>query len=277
MTPSTWFPEAPAVLAETRSFIVICKPPFMHSAPLKDSPGNTLLDWCAGLYPEVRLPGKPGEVTWEGGLLHRLDFETHGLVLIARTAEALAALKEQQARGTFAKEYGALSAPFPPPPLPGFPERPEIPTPPFAVESAFRPYGPGRAAVRPIVSGGGITRQKPRPKPALDQGAPYRTEVLEMNETSCLVGEVGAGKRALYFRLRITRGFRHQIRCHLAWLGYPILNDRLYGSLPAKGVETGVGQAGPEGYLALRAQGISFLDPLSGEPCSYTLPPLYQT
>jgi 23S rRNA pseudouridine1911/1915/1917 synthase len=248
----------------------------MHSAPLKDSPGNTLLDWCANLYPEVRLPGKPGEVTREGGLLHRLDFETHGLVLIARTTEALAALKEQQARGTFTKEYSALSVLFSPPSLPGFPEQPETSTPPFAVESAFRPYGPGRAAVRPVVPGG-ITRQKPRHKPALDRGAPYRTEVLEINEASCLAGEAWAGKKALYFRLRIIRGFRHQIRCHLAWLGYPILNDRLYGPLPAKGAETGAGHTGPVAYLALRAQGISFLDPLSGEPCSYTLPPLYQT
>jgi 23S rRNA pseudouridine1911/1915/1917 synthase len=65
----------------------------------------------------------------------------------------------------------------------------------------------------------------------------------------------------VYFRLRISRGFRHQIRCHLAWLGYAILNDKIYG-----------GKRLPEGTLALRAQKISFYDPESNAPRSYRLP-----
>jgi 23S rRNA pseudouridine1911/1915/1917 synthase len=85
---------------------------------------------------------------------------------------------------------------------------------------------------------------------ALDQGEPYKTEVLEMSRREDLV----------YFRLRISRGFRHQIRCHLAWLGYAILNDKIYG-----GVSFG------DHILALRAAGISFYDPESNIPRNYRI------
>jgi 23S rRNA pseudouridine1911/1915/1917 synthase len=61
--------------------------------------------------------------------------------------------------------------------------------------------------------------------------------------------------------VRIDRGFRHQIRCHLAWLGYPLINDALYG-----------GASRPE-YpgLALLAGAISFPDPLTGVVREYRL------
>jgi 23S rRNA pseudouridine1911/1915/1917 synthase len=64
----------------------------------------------------------------------------------------------------------------------------------------------------------------------------------------------------MHFKLRIWKGFRHQIRAHLAWFGMPILNDKLYG-----GVSFG------NGLLALRAYSISFTDPSSGEELSYSI------
>ncbi|GHT83320.1 RNA pseudouridine synthase [Spirochaetia bacterium] len=237
--------QKPWVAAETEGFLVVHKPPLMHSAPLSGGAGDTLLDWCANSYPEVRIPR--GRLQREGGLLHRLDYGTWGLVLIARTQEALEALLAQQERGTLIKEYGALTGLDPMPPLPGFPPI-ESPASPLIIESGFRPYGPGRRAVRPVFIGY-----------AMDRGKPYKTEVLEQYSTG----------KARYFRVRIARGFRHQIRCHLAWLGYPILNDRLYGGLP-----------GPESMdqvPALKAQGLFFRDPLSGEDRQYRLPPIHET
>jgi 23S rRNA pseudouridine1911/1915/1917 synthase len=81
------------------------------------------------------------------------------------------------------------------------------------------------------------------------EGAPlYRTEVLACESLRA------------FFRLslRISRGFRHQIRCHLAWLGLPLLNDGLYG-----------GSAG-SGGIALSARLIRFPDPQSGEEREYS-------
>jgi 23S rRNA pseudouridine1911/1915/1917 synthase len=240
-------------VAETEGFLVVYKPPLLHSAPLKGA--DSLLGWAAERYPETLSPR--GRLPREGGLLHRLDYGTCGLVLLARTQEALDALREQQERGSILKEYGALTDRVPRAPLPGFPPpRPRAGSsaaPPFAIESGFRAYGPGSKAVRPVLPEAG---SPPKPfRVALDRGGPYKTEILERQN---------AGS-ALYFRVRIVRGFRHQIRCHLSWLGHPVLGDGLYGQPQGKG----------EQPLMLKAQGLSFPDPLSGETRHYRLPPLW--
>jgi 23S rRNA pseudouridine1911/1915/1917 synthase len=241
-------------VAETKGFLVVYKPPLLHSAPLNG--GDSLLGWCAERYPETLAPRGP--LPREGGLLHRLDYGTWGLVLLARTQEALEALQGQQKQGNFVKEYGVLTESAPQALLPGFP--PPGPgagpsaSPPFAIESGFRPYGPGRKAVRPVIPQDGSPRKRLRI--ALDRGGPYKTEILDRQN---------AGD-ALYFRVRITRGFRHQIRCHLSWLGHPTLGDGLYGP-----------PAGPgEQALMLKAQGLSFSDPYSGENRQYRLPPILE-
>jgi 23S rRNA pseudouridine1911/1915/1917 synthase len=242
--------KEPWVVAETEGFLVVYKPPLMHSAPLGE--GDSLLGWCAGRYPETLTPR--GLLPREGGLLHRLDYGTWGLVLLARTQEALEALQEQQRRGRFVKEYGVLASPVPQALLPGFPpaEPPPFAALPCVVASGFRAYGPGRKAVRPVIPAGGAPTKRRRV--ALDQGRPYKTEILERKS---------AGD-ALYFRVRIGRAFRHQIRCHLSWLGYPVLGDGLYGPAGGDG----------DRPLMLKAQGLSFPDPFSGETRQYRLPPI---
>jgi 23S rRNA pseudouridine1911/1915/1917 synthase len=175
-----------------------------------------------------------------------LDYETEGLVLFAKTQGALDALARQQREGLFVKEYAAFSRGSQEA-LPGFPPFFAPGPPPFTLQSAFRAFGEGRRAVRPVVPPDDGKAPK---KSALDQGEPYKTEVLEMSRRDGLV----------YFRLRLSRGFRHQLRCHLAWLGYAILNDKTYGGCFFNG-----------GTLALRAQKIFFYDPESNTPRNYSI------
>jgi 23S rRNA pseudouridine1911/1915/1917 synthase len=104
----------------------------------------------------------------------------------------------------------------------------------------------------------GDLTKKPRREFALDRGYPYKTNILEAS----------SGGKTRCFRVRIVRGFRHQIRCHLSWLGYPILNDGLYGGL--------LEVDGTDQALALKAQGLFFRDPLSGENRCYQLPPILE-
>jgi 23S rRNA pseudouridine1911/1915/1917 synthase len=208
----------PSLIEETPAYLVVFKPPRLHSVPLKrGSDTATLLDWCASLFPETLLVC--GKSPWEGGILHRLDYETQGLVLVARTQDALDALNTQQSAGLFIKEYSALV------------HGALVSAIPQVIKSGFRPFGPGRKVVRPVL------------------GETYQTEILGTE----LCGEYTR------FHLRIRRGFRHQIRSHLAWLGYPIVNDALYGS-----VDT-------DGYLGLCASAFSFRDPVSGEARRYSI------
>jgi 23S rRNA pseudouridine1911/1915/1917 synthase len=263
-------PAAPFVLEADDSCLVVYQPPRMHSSPLKRNAGGvsaeqTLFDWCARSFPEVTAVR--GHNPWEGGLLHRLDYETRGLTLIARTQAAFDALLAAGKAGRFVKEYAALAAKaaksLPAMPAPPFPaERLFVAgsgLPPLLIESAFRPYGPLRKVVRPvplIFSGEKARFSGRKGKPALkeivlDWGRPYRTEILATKAEGELTG----------FRVRIRRGFRHQIRCHLAWLGYPLVNDALYG-----------GALRPD-YpgLALLAEAIAFPDPLTGGIREYRL------
>jgi 23S rRNA pseudouridine1911/1915/1917 synthase len=252
----------PQILVKEKDFLIAYKPPRMHSAPQGFSTetfsAESLLKWCLQAFPEAAELN--GRKKGEGGLLHRLDYETNGLMLLARSGPGMEALLGQQARGKIYKEYSALSLPAEESEitLPGFPkEKPELPQWVFEgkagsateITSAFRPFGPGRKAVRPVLPGA-VKSSKPQ--------APYITEVLE----SKLIPAAGHGN-CLSLKLRISKGFRHQIRSHLAWLGLPILNDTLYG-----------GAAFENGCLALRARSLSFTDPSTGEGRCYSIPPL---
>jgi len=248
----------PYIVDETEDFAVVFKPPRMHCAPvtLSAGDGDTLLNWYATTFPQVmELHGRK---KGEGGLLHRLDFETNGLVLFAKNQKSLDRLLVQQAEGNFAKEYSAIcrkntsdetaARSFPPSPL-NFHGQES-----FAIESFFRPFGPGRKQVRPVVGTGGTETAK-------DQGGYYRTEVLGVSGKGPCEGDSRG-----YFRfiVKLKRGFRHQVRCHLAWIGYPILNDPLYGTHGNLRDEEAT-----KGFLALRAGGLSFYDPGNGRPLDY--------
>lgn len=232
--------NAPQALAVRKDFIVVYKPPKLHSSPLGG--GESLLDWCARNFPETLA--LPGRKAGEGGLLHRLDFETHGLLLFARTGSGMESLMDQQGREMIIKEYSALASESKGA-QPGFPDAANRGP---LIESSFRPYGRGRKAVRPIAPFDCANETGAR-KPVL-----YATEIVEKRRLDPLINS---------FRLRICRGFRHQIRCHLAWIGQPIINDPIYG-----------GAFFENGLLGLRACSLSFTDPDSNQKMRFEIPPL---
>jgi 23S rRNA pseudouridine1911/1915/1917 synthase len=114
----------------------------------------------------------------------------------------------------------------------------------FVIESFFRPFGPGRKQVRPVLDKYGKDKDI-----AKDRGGYYRTEVVNVTEDEYYT-----------FSIKLRRGFRHQIRCHLAWIGCPVLNDPLYGE-----------QAAGDSFLALRSTGLFFVDPRNGTAREYRL------
>ena len=249
--------DEPQIIAEEKDYLVVYKPPRMHSAPIAKSAGdNILLQWCIEKFPEIA--DLPGRKAGEGGLLHRLDYETQGLVLVARSLHGMESLLAQQREGKIIKGYSALvsqSSAL----LPGFPlVRPELPSSvlsgkddfsePFWIKSAFRPFGPGRKAVRPVLF---------ETLPGENKLKRYTTEILEFQHPSISVDP----RNVASLCLRISRGFRHQIRCHLAWFGVPILNDGVYG-----------GSAHGRGFLGLRAHLLSFSDPSSEREINHSIP-----
>ena len=220
----------PYVLEETDNFAVVFKPAGMHSVPLKQKSGGTLLEWYAP----------------QANIMHRLDCETHGLVLFAKNRESFNFFKEVQDEGNFIKEYSAIcknnssdnnANGFPQPPVfsdmcPSFEN-------PLVIESFFRPFGPGRKQVRPV-----IDDSKKHYETAKDKGGTYKTEIIMIHDN--------------VFTVRLRRGFRHQIRCHLCWIGRPIQGDSLYTQQDSQ-------------PLALRAHALFFPDPSTGRQREYRI------
>jgi 23S rRNA pseudouridine1911/1915/1917 synthase len=199
---------APYIFAETPSYAALYKPPRLHSVPLKRdvASGGALLDWYAEVFPAIRKV--KGRNPWEGGVVHRLDYETKGLVLAAKTQEFFDHILVQQENGLFVKGYRSVTTR-----VDGRARAGELPA---SVESAFRTFGPGRRMVKPVLEP--FPRNK---RVCLDQGRYYCTKIIEAEEQE---------DKTVCFRLQIKRGFRHQIRCHLAWIGFPIVHDELYGA-----------------------------------------------
>jgi 23S rRNA pseudouridine1911/1915/1917 synthase len=231
---------APFVAACDDACVGVYKPPRMHSVPVRPDGGGTLLAWCAARFPDVLKVC--GRKPVEGGAVHRLDYETRGLLLFARTEDAALFFRAEQAAGRFVKFYHAQTAAHARVPPAGFPPYPVCGTLPapdgFCIASGFRAYGRGRAAVRPVLTEGGGT------------AAVYQTNVLSVRRHGAL----------LHWHVRLTRGFRHQIRCHAAWAGFPLSGDTLYGG--SFGTPTGT----PDGTLALTAAALAFTHPKTGRP-----------
>ncbi len=228
-------------------FLVINKPHGLPSAPVFEGDRDNALFQALELYPEIGLVHGKKEI--EKGLVHRLDTVTSGLILIATTQSAYDYFQECQSKGQFVKYYraecdictdNALK-------LEGFPkEVPEFCNDNAVTKSFFRPYGEGRTEVRPVTENSGKAALKKLKNPVEYE---TRIEITSRKENKCTV------------MCRIVRGYRHQVRCHLAWAGFPVLNDPLYNA----------GTKGTTDEIAFEAVAFEFPHPETGETVRISL------
>ncbi len=190
------------VLYEAKDLIAVYKRKGIPTVPLKkSSEGDSLLGRVGRIYPEVLLV--KGLNPWEGGTIHRLDTPTSGIVILARNDEAYNRLISLQKKDMIKKRYiASLSEKREL--MEGFEKCPySVTNGECFVTSYFRSYGPKGAQVRPVLQNKRYIK-----------GEKYTTHVAKNGKMAECV---------------IYRGFRHQIRCHLAWLGKPIVGDSTYG------------------------------------------------
>lgn len=197
-------PDLPLhILHEDDTLLALDKPAGLPTHPLRFTETGTLANALIARYPKLAAIG--GDRLFPA-LLHRLDTQTSGLVLAAKTPAAYTNLREQFRRFTVRKHYTAL--------VHGI------------VDS------PGRLD-------DSLTHQTRSPcKMAIVRNPdkiPARDQFAALTEWSPLQ----TGKAFTLLDVIIYTGVTHQIRCHLAAAGHPIAGDTLYGSKDPHAPATG--------------------------------------
>lgn len=174
--------------------VVADKPAGMPSHPLKPGETGTAANAVVGRFPEL-ADVLSGPAQREGGLVHRLDTDTSGLLLFARTKAAHALLRAQFTAHTVEKGYLALVAG-------------EL----HAGGEIDLPLAHDPHDSRKV-------RAASDPTWALEHNA-------RMAHTTFSPVERRAGLTLV--EVTITTGVLHQIRAHLAFIGHPVVGDALY-------------------------------------------------
>lgn len=224
------------ILWEDDHLLVVDKPAGMASHPAPGSESgtlvNALLHHAAG-----RLSGIGGVM--RPGIVHRLDKDTSGVMVVAKTDAAHAGLSALWAVHDIERAYLALTR--------GAPE-PRFGT----VETQIGRSLNDRKKMAVLKTGGrrALTR--------------YSTEATWGPAERPLAGRV---------RCRLETGRTHQIRVHLAHRGAPCLGDPLYGAgPPAATVRAAMAAAGLT-RQALHAAVLGFAHPITGEALRFETPP----
>ncbi len=190
--PTALSPEAMEldVVHADEAVIVVNKPPGLVVHPAQGHASGTLVHGLLAQFPDLTaMTAADGEAVFRPGVVHRLDQDTSGLIVIARTPEALRHLQQQFKSRTVEKIYLAI--------VYGQPEAPE-----------------GVIDV-PL---GRDPRQRQKFAPRMD-GKPARTHYrLKQALADYSLLEIG-----------LETGRTHQIRVHLAWLKCPVVGDTVYG------------------------------------------------
>jgi 23S rRNA pseudouridine1911/1915/1917 synthase len=172
---------------EDDDVIVVAKPADLVVHPGAGNPDGTLVNGLLARFPEIASVGDP----MRPGIVHRLDRDTSGLLVVARSERAYDSLVAQLAARTVARRYTAL--------VWG-----RLSSPRGVIDAPI-----GRSSSR-------RTRMAVR-----DEGKPARTEyeVLEaFDDPVCSL-----------LACKLETGRTHQIRVHLAAIGHPVVGDGTYG------------------------------------------------
>ena len=170
---------------EDEHLIVVDKPAGLPVHPGPGHPDGTLVNALLAQCPDIR--GIGGEL--RPGIVHRLDLDTSGLMVVAKTQAAHQRLTEQLKNREFRKEYLAVAV--------------GMVTPEFGTIDAPIARDPRHRQRMAVDAGGRVAR----------------THYDTLEEL--------AGHTLL--NLVLETGRTHQIRVHLAYLGYPLLGDTVYG------------------------------------------------
>jgi 23S rRNA pseudouridine1911/1915/1917 synthase len=214
------------IVFEDKSLIVVNKPAGLVVHPAAGNYAGTLLNGLLAHCPALeKLP--------RAGIVHRLDKDTSGLMVVAKTLQAHQELVAQLAARTVSRQYEAV--------------------------------------VQGVVTAGGTVdaplgrHPTQRQKRAVSNGSDAREAVTHYR--------VLARYRAhTHVRCQLETGRTHQIRVHMAHIGFPLVGDPLYGGrlrLPKGAAPELLDALQHFRRQALHARSLGFFHPRTGEEVSW--------
>jgi 23S rRNA pseudouridine1911/1915/1917 synthase len=188
-----------SIVYEDADVIVLDKPPDLVVHPAPGHPSGTLVN--ALLHHCTDLAGIGGEL--RPGIVHRLDKDTSGVMVVAKNDSAMNHLARQFKQHEVKKEYLAV--------VWGHPE-------------------PLSGTIESLIGRSLHNRKKMTDRPARGRRALTRYSTVESLDHASLL------------RVGIETGRTHQIRVHLASRGHPVVGDRQYGRARATRLPVQVGR-----------------------------------
>jgi len=182
------------ILYEDAHMIVINKPAGLVVHPAAGNENGTLVN--ALLHHCTDLAGIGGEI--RPGIVHRLDKDTSGAIVVAKTEATLNELARQFKARETEKEYLAIVRGVPAPP---------------------------RGTIKTTIGRHPIHRKKMAADVRNGRHAVSTYEVVEAFDGAALL------------RVRIETGRTHQIRVHMAHIKHPVVGDKLYGRAHTDGIQ----------------------------------------
>lgn len=172
------------VVYEDDDVVVVDKPSGLVVHPAPGHPTGTLVHALLGRYPELHIG-----IDLRPGIVHRLDKDTSGLMVIAKTDRAMSSLVQQMKNKVVLKEYLVLV------------------------------HGKLKAKQGIIDAPIGRDPKERKRMAVVATGRPARThfEVIQELDNYTLV------------KARLETGRTHQIRVHFASIGHPVAGDKVYG------------------------------------------------
>ena len=216
-----------AIVHEDEHLLVLDKPPGLVVHPGAGNPSGTLLN--ALLHHDPRLAELP-----RAGIVHRLDKDSSGLMVVAKTLPAMTALVEMLSRHDVERQYEAV---------------------------VLGSLVAGGTVDAPIGrSMGDRLRQAVRD----DESGKHAVTHYRLRERF---------RAHSLIQCNLETGRTHQIRVHLTHVGHPLVGDPLYGGglkLPRRATPELVAALRGFRRQALHAERLAFTHPVSGEALAFT-------
>lgn len=160
----------------------------------------TLTDWILKNYPELKNVGETqtlqnGQILKRPGIVHRLDKDTSGVIIVAKTKEAFEFLKKQFQDRKVEKIYNAI---------------------------VWRNFSPEKMK-------GIINKLIGRSNSDFRKWSAEGNPKGELREAITEYRVLNQNNNFAYLEVRPKTGRTHQIRVHLKSIGHPVICDKLYG------------------------------------------------